>query len=226
MQKQNGSLLTTALENSNFLSHFSFPAGQYAQLFHAEAGEHITEDGEELAYLYYMVSGRAKLYFTLPNGKISLIDFFEAPCFVGEMELLGAHTKSRAMQALVPCTCLALPVRRCRTLLLNDPVFLRHLCFYLAGKNNRNTSALAQNQTFPLANRLAAFLLLAAPGGIYREKHTQAAEYLGVSYRHLLYVLAGFTAQGFIKKEKSGYCIVNKAALLCLAQGMDPQAFS
>ena len=63
-------------------------------------------------------------------------------------------------------------------LLLNDTLFLRKLCVTLSHKNYRNIVSLTQNQSFPLVNRLAAFILLSQEGDLYHEKHTQAAEYL------------------------------------------------
>ncbi|WP_420910178.1 helix-turn-helix domain-containing protein [Mammaliicoccus lentus] len=53
---------------------------------------------------------------------------------------------------------------------------------------------------------------------MYDEKHTQVAQYLGVSYRHLLYVIADFVKKGYIEKEKSGYKILNLPKLKALAK--------
>ena len=211
------------LQRSDFLQCFSFDAAPYTQLYHAEATDYIVSEGAQLHHLFYLVAGRAKLYLTLPNGKVSLIDFFKAPCFVGEMELLGIQRQSRAVQALVPCYCLALPVDRCRQQLLQDARFLRRLCDYLGSKNYRTVLSLSQIKGFPLENRLAQFVLIAAPEGWYREKHGHAAEYLGVSYRHLLYVLADFVRLGYIAKDEGGYRIADRPALLSLAREMDPQ---
>ena len=110
-----------------------------------------------------------------------------------------------------------------RPLLLNDTLFLRKLCVTLSHKNYRNIVSLTQNQSFPLVNRLAAFILLSQEGDLYHEKHTQAAEYLGVSYRHLLYVLAQFIHDGLLIKSKKGYLIKNRKQLSGLALEMDPE---
>ena len=52
---------------------------------------------------------------------------------------------------------------------------------------------------------------------MYREKHTEVSEYLGVTYRHLLYVLADFVKKGFLKKTPQGYEITDMNALQKLA---------
>ena len=136
-----------ALNKSNFLSIFSFNAEPFVELIHFDVDDEITKEGEIPEHLFYLVSGQAKLFLTLPNGKRTLIDFFNAQCFIGEMELLGVHTHSRSVQALVPCVCLALPLDLCRTQLLNDARFLRKLSLYLGNKNMRNVASLAETKT-------------------------------------------------------------------------------
>lgn len=207
---------------SGYKERFSVDFLRDTRLFEVAAGEEIVRVGQQPAWLFYLVRGRARLYATSANGRVSLIDFFTAPCFIGEIELVDADHEPRAVQAIEACWCLALPMKQYRPLLLNDATFLRHLCIALSRKNYRNIVSLTQNQSFPLINRLAAFILLTQNCDIYREKHTQAAEYMGVSYRHLLYVIAQFTQEGVLIKQKAGYIIKNKSRLLNLAREMDP----
>jgi hypothetical protein len=65
----------------------------------------------------------------------------------------------------------------------------------------------AKNQNYELKNRLASYILLTEYNGVYCEKHTETAEFLGVSYRHLLYTLQQFVKEQFITKQKGGYLI-------------------
>lgn len=208
---------------SGYKERFSVDILRDTRLFEVAAGEEIVKVGQQPAWLFYLVRGRARLYATSANGRVSLIDFFTAPCFIGEIELVDADHEPRAVQATEACWCLALPMKQYRPLLLNDATFLRHLCIALSRKNYRNIVSLTQNQSFPLINRLAAFILLTQNCDIYREKHTQAAEYMGVSYRHLLYVIAQFSQEGVLIKQKAGYIIKNKSRLLNLAREMDPE---
>jgi CRP/FNR family putative post-exponential-phase nitrogen-starvation transcriptional regulator len=213
-------ILQRKLSESEFLSCFSFSIEQDIKLIYFDCNEFITVEGEELNQLYYLHSGKAKLFMTLPNGKTSLIDFFEAPCFIGEMELLGITQHARAVQTLTPCYCFALPLHPYRKILLEDGQFLRKLSAYLATKNMRNTISLSETKAFPLTNRLAAFILLASHHDQYQEMHTNVADYLGVSYRHLLYVLAQFLEWGYLEKVNAMYVIKNRIALEQLANEM------
>lgn len=81
-----------------------------------------------------------------------------------------------------------------------------------------NTHNYSKNQAYPLENRLAALIVTTSTDGIYQEKHTEAAEFLGVSYDHLLYVLAGFVKENILKKSKGGYLITDPQALAALAE--------
>lgn len=218
----NEALKEQLIQESGYKQRFSVDILRDTRLVQMAAGGFIVKEGGQPAYLFYLVRGRAKLYATLPNGKVSLIDFFSAPCFISEIELVDADHEPRAVQAIEECWCLALPIKQYRTVLLNDATFLRHLCVTLSHKNYRNIVSLTQNQSFPLINRLAAFILLTQNCDIYREKHTQAAEYMGVSYRHLLFVIAQLTHDDVLVKQKAGYIIKNKPRLTALAREMDP----
>ncbi|SUG32419.1 DNA-binding transcriptional activator YeiL [Salmonella enterica subsp. arizonae] len=46
---------------------------------------------------------------------------------------------------------------------------------------------------------------------------------MGVTYRHLLYVLAQFTREGLLLKQKNGYIIKDKQRLTALALEMTPE---
>ena len=205
---KNDDLKQQLINNSGYRSHFSTDVLADTRLFHVVAGDYIVKEGSQPLHLFYLARGRAKLYATLPNGRVSLIDFFGAPCFIGAIE---------------ECWCLALSMKQFRPQLLNDALFLRNLCISLSQKNYRNIVSLTQNQSFPLLNRLAAFILLTQHDGIYHEKHTQAAEYMGVTYRHLLYVIAQLIHDGILAKQKTGYVIRNRKALTALAMEMAPE---
>lgn len=212
--------LATALNNSEFNSHFSFDIGQYSRLYRANAGDYILREGCTTDKLYYMLSGSARLRKSMPNGKATLLDFPSAPCFLGEMELLGVRSETLEVRATEQCLIIGVAVEECRELLLSDCVFLRFLCVYLGNKERRETQAISRMQSYPLANRLALFILEASVDGIYGERNTDAAEYLGVSYRHLQQVLKEFTEKGYIRKQNGGREIRNENALRELAAEM------
>ncbi|GAX02593.1 transcriptional regulator [Secundilactobacillus pentosiphilus] len=218
MQKIDDSKLKHVLmAECDYASLFGSNIAKHAQLMKFSPQEYIVKNQVKPDYLFYLVRGKAKLYDFLANGKDTLVDFFTPPCFVGEMELMDTKSEPFSVQVIDDCYCLALPVAKYKQQLLADPVFLRNVCLYLAHKNARNIKTASQNQGFTLSQRLSAFILLTSHDGRYHEKHTQVAEYLGVSYRHLLYVIAEFVKAGYLQKDQRGYRIKNEAGLQNLA---------
>ena len=192
---------------------FSFDISPYCTIKEFETDEFIIQEGECPDYLYYLLEGRAKLYLTQENGKISLINFLEAPCFIGEMELLNETRLPQGVKAISLCKCYRIDVSKCRERMLQDTKFLRYLCNFLSEKATQNTSNYMKNQSYPLKVRLAEFILKMSANGYYREPHTEVAEFLGVTYRHLLYVLAEFVKEGILQKTKYGYWVAEEEKL-------------
>lgn len=210
------------LAESDFERCFSFSIKEDVRLYIADKGDDILKEGEKSdGFLYYMVSGRAKLFCSLSNGKTSLLDFLQGDCFIGELELLNVRKSTMGVKALSPSFLLALPIEKYRSRLLSDACFLRILCMTLAKKEEQRVHALSSTQGFPLANRLAHFVLFAAFDGIYTERNTDASAYLGVSYRHLTQMLGEFTQYGYLKRAQGGYCITNEQALKLLADELN-----
>ncbi|WP_019228631.1 transcriptional regulator YeiL [Sedimentibacter sp. B4] len=197
--------------------YFGFDIRPYITVVQFEPGDLILKEGDEPEFLYYLVDGRAKLFLSHDNGRISLINFLSAPCFIGEMELIEAQVTSNGVKAITACTCFAVRIISCKEKLLNDTTFLRYLCVFLGKKAIGNTYNYSRNQSYSLDVRLATFILLTATNGYYRERHTEVAEFLGVTYRHLLYVLAYFVKTGILEKTPQGYHIADVKKLKRIA---------
>lgn len=208
--------------DATLLSYFSFDVRPYLKEGRFAPGEVIISENEFPHTLYYLTEGRVKFHTTHANGKISIMRFGQAPFFLGEMELLDPTVPARGATAITPCACYMIDTTQCREKLLADARFLRHICLFLCERNRSTVSHYTQSVAYPLQNRLAAFLLLTARSGVYRERHTEAAEYLGVSYRHYLYVLADFCKKGYLQKTPQGYLLRDRDALHALEAEIRP----
>ena len=215
--------ILTAEERSYYLDKypiddfFSFDIEPFLEVCKFDKGEWIFQEGSFPDTLYYMIEGKAKIYMTHKNGKVSLIEYPEPPRFMGEIELLNEARYTKGIQTVTETICFSI-TQSCKEKLLTDVLFLRKLCVFLGEKAFKMTSKYTQNQAFPLENRLAAFIQFSSDQGVYKEKHTEICEYLGVSYRHLLYVLAQFCEEKILEKKKNGYHIINEKRLSELAQ--------
>lgn len=93
------------------------------------------------------------------------------------------------------------------------PCVLKKLSITLATKAVYRSKNLAKTYAYPFENRFASFILTTDQNGYYLEKHTEAAEYLSVSYRHLLYTLQVFINEGLLEKAGRSYLIKNREGL-------------
>ncbi len=53
--------------------------------------------------------------------------------------------------------------------------------------------------------RLARYIHFTRRGAMFEERLTEAAEYLGVSYRHLQRIIARFCDEGILERTRGGY---------------------
>ncbi|MEH7108129.1 MULTISPECIES: transcriptional regulator YeiL [Bacillaceae] len=196
----------------------SFPIEEFIEIHEYKRDEWIIREGMRPNYLFYVMEGKAKIYITHQNGKVSLINFINENDYIGEMELLNEVYYTKGIQTTTRTICYAIPFQRYREKLLNDVLFLRELTKFLSLKASTMAEKYSQSLAFPLENRLADFILQTADEEVYREKHVMVCDFLGVSYRHLLFVLADFCNKGYLQKEGRYYRILQPSALMELAE--------
>lgn len=205
------------LEHNSIGHLFSIPVEEFMEVREYQRDEWIIQEGFRPEFLFYVIEGKAKIYVTHQNGKVSLINFINANDYIGEMELLNDVYYTKGIQASTKMICLALPFHRYRTQLLNDVKFLGELTKFLSVKSTLMATKYSQSLAFPLENRLADFILQTADKGIYKEKHVTVCDYLGVSYRHLLHVLTQFCEKNYLQKVGRNYQIKQYDSLCELA---------
>ena len=191
---------------------FSFDISPYVDLVRFEPDEFLFSEGDEPTTLYYLIKGRTKLFVTHEHGRSTL------GRFLGEIEMIQSQKAARGVQTVTECICYRIRCRECLEQILADNHFLRYLCVYLGKEAHQNVNHFIQNQAYPLNVRLAEFILISASRGYYREKHTETAEFLGTTYRNLMYALADFVKKGYLKKTKQGYLLADEDALQNLVE--------
>lgn len=180
---------------------------KYGHIEVFDRNEKIIKYNRDVEHLHFLISGKAKIYMIHEDGKQSLIQFLNSGDFIGELTLLGVEDTPKDVVAISECICLSFPLISSKDELLLNNDFLQILCKYIGKKMLKRTEMYAKNQNYELKNRLASYILLTEYNGIYCEKHTETAEFLGVSYRHLLYTFQQFVKDQFITKQKVGYLI-------------------
>ena len=209
------------INKCNIKDMFNTDMTKYMELYHFKKGEHICSSGEELNYLYFFLSGRAKVYISAPNGKSLLIRFYSPIQIIGDTEILNNTTIDCNIQAIKDCLCLAIPRDIIEKIALKDAKFLSYTCKQLAFKLASASLSSSINMLYPLENRLASYILAtySTEEGYDNSSDTltQISEQLGTSYRHLLRVLDKFCVEKIIKKDGKNITILNIEKLEKLA---------
>lgn len=199
-----------------FQQLFSTSLPEIAHLEVFQPAEKIIQIDQGTETLYILLKGKAKIYMIHEDGKQSIIQFIQRGELIGELSLLGVEEHTKDVVAQEMCTCLAIPLTKQRENLLNDLHFSQQLNVYLAKKLLSRTERFSEGLNYPLLNRLAAFILYTENDGEYREKHTEVAEYLSVSYRHLIHTFQQLVEMELIVKDKPTYHIIKRTKLEAL----------
>ncbi|WP_249664109.1 cyclic nucleotide-binding domain-containing protein, partial [Lysinibacillus sp. D4B1_S16] len=101
--------------------------------------EWIFQEGSFPETLYYMIEGKAKLYMTHKNGKVSLMEYLEGPLFMGEIELLNEARYTKGIQTVTKTIYYSI-TQSCKEKLLAVVLFLRRLRVFLGEKATKMTS--------------------------------------------------------------------------------------
>jgi CRP/FNR family transcriptional regulator, putaive post-exponential-phase nitrogen-starvation regulator len=218
MKKYKGKKKQVYLEEHSIAHLFSFSVEDFIEVHEYQRNDWIIQEDKRPDFLFYVIEGKAKIYITHQNGKVSLINFINANEYIGEMELLHDVYYTKGIQASTKTICFALPIYYYRKQLLEDAKFLRELTKFLSVKATEMAAKYTQSLAFPLENRLADFILQTADQGTYKERHVTVCDYLGVSYRHLQHVLRQFCDKGYLYKEGRNYQIRQYHSLKELAQ--------
>ena len=177
-------------------------------------GEFICMQGNALEYVMIFIKGKAKVFFTSPNGKTLLMAYYTQMGLIGDSELMGDQkTATSGVQAITDVECIGIPLNRYKNYLKNNIKFMNIVGLELANKLHNNTTNNAFNILHPLEARVCTYILMTNEDGFFKEKLTDLSEFMGTSYRHLLRTLERLCDDGIIKKEDRGYQVVDLSLL-------------
>ncbi|WP_238904355.1 cyclic nucleotide-binding domain-containing protein [Clostridium sp. YIM B02506] len=199
---------------------FSNDMKPYMHLFKFNKGEHICRVQEDLEYLYFFVSGKAKVYTVMSNGKSLLLCFYIPFKVIGDVEFMYFNKADCSVQAIEETYCVGIAFEHIRKYSIEDSKFLRFICDGLAEKLTRLSKYSSINLLYPLENRVASYILSNKEKNTFKENLTETAELLGASYRHLLRTLNSLCSKSIIRKKKNYYEIIDEEVLRGLAEDL------
>lgn len=170
-----------------------------------QKGEYLCQQGRPMTHLLLLVEGRVKVCAIGPAAKTLLFCYNEPGALIGEVELMTQEPASSTLQAAGPVRCLSIPLEQYRPILQGNIQFMNRIALMMARIVARNSINDSFNILLPLDTRLRAYLFLNSRDGVFSGRLTETAEYLGVSYRHLLRTLNELCSKGDLRKLNRGY---------------------
>lgn len=208
------------MQRWDIAAYFSTNVTSAMHLYRFRAGENIFNEGETLSHFYFLVEGQVKAYRTFYNGRVSVVELSKALDVLGEVELVGARNTTIAVQATCECYCLGFAMAECRDALLQDNKLVIFVARRLGERLRSISRHQAMNASYTAEESLALYITRTKHGDMFTERLTEAADYLGVSYRHLQRTIAKLCAEGVLERVKGGYRILRQDRLYELTKGM------
>ncbi|TGY43261.1 transcriptional regulator YeiL [Clostridium sartagoforme] len=207
-------LLNKYINTHNIDNLFSSNIKENIELLFFDKRELIIQEGEEITHLMFFVEGKAKVYMTLKNGRLLLLDFYKELDTLGDMELITNDIAACNVESIESCVCLGIPVKFLKNNYDKDIKLLNFLCNSLGEKLKRSSKNSTINLLYPLENRLASYIISIGVNKYdkefrFDETLTIISELLGASYRHLHRTLNKLCEKGILFRKEDSYLIVD-----------------
>lgn len=210
-------IIDNILQETGFTHHFSFSIRPCIRITEYDKGEYIIQNTDQLNRILYLIKGTAKLYGFHKNGRQSLINFFTPYSLFGVPELFEEGKRPFPLVAQTACRFIEIDTGSCRSGLLQDAEFLRFCCSMALKQNVAQNRRYMSLTAYPSRNTFAACLLLLQNGGILSVKYSEIAEYLAISYRHLMYLISVMCDEKILERVPKGLRILDWDKVQALA---------
>ncbi|TXR59366.1 Crp/Fnr family transcriptional regulator [Bacillus sp. AY18-3] len=202
-------LIIHYLKTNKMLEIFSEIDTAYLQVNHFEKGELICNIDDAMDRLYFVVKGKVKVYTITPEGKKLILRFINPLAVVGDIELIQNSKAHNVVEACSDVIAISISHAVIRNKLLHDPIFMNFLLENIANTLKISTRFTALNLLYPVEVRVASYLLSISTdsnGNMYKKdldatSISSIADFIGVSYRHVIRVLQKFYKEKLIEKR-------------------------
>ncbi|HDR7659921.1 MULTISPECIES: Crp/Fnr family transcriptional regulator [Bacillus] len=202
-------LIIHYLKTNKMLEIFSEIDTAYFQVNHFEKGKFICNIDDAMDRLYFVVKGKVKVYTITPEGKKLILRFINPLAVVGDIEFIQNSKAHNVVEACSDVIAISISHAVIRNKLLHDPIFMNFLLENIANTLKISTRFTALNLLYPVEVRVASYLLSISTdsNGNMNKKDLDAtsissiADFIGVSYRHVIRVLQKFYKEKLIEKR-------------------------
>lgn len=178
------------------------------------SGETIFRQGCALETLLFVIRGTAKVCLNARNGRNLILCYYASEGMLGDVEFAtGESAATTTVIAITDFLCAAVPLLENAELLKGNLAFMNRVAEGLSRKLLRSCDAHVASALYTSEQRICSYILMARQNGWFREYLTDAAQTVGVSYRHVLRIMNALCEAGILGKTDSGYKIENMEAL-------------
>ncbi len=201
MKKINSSKQLHSLLEANHISSFFTSPDLPFELYQFAKGEFLNNKLDPSRYLLFPVSGSVRILHVRDDGTMYQIASGRSLTCLGDMEFASGRISPYLVEAVTSCRCIVLPLQNVRTILENDPVFLRFLLGQLAAKMDLSTASQAIPRS--LKERLDFYIRTQCTDNTLKGV-AKTASALAVSRRQLLRILKQMCEEGIMTKTGKG----------------------
>lgn len=199
----------------NIFDVFSKMNIEHFQVNHFKKGTNICDKDDEINRLYFVVKGKVKVYTITPEGKKLILRFINPLAIVGDIELIQNSKAHNVVEGCSDVETISISFEVIRKTMLHDPIFMSFLLENIASTLKISTGFTALNLLYPVEVRVASYLLSISTdstGKVYKEdidsvSISSIADFIGVSYRHVIRVLQKFYKENLIEKKNGAILI-------------------
>ena len=211
--------LARKVEAAGILARFTHWASYRRQYLAFRAGEQIVTAGDTVDGFYLLLAGRIRVYTLNPEGKLLTLIVCRAgePTLLGDVEYLTGQTSPNHVEAVEDAVLLKVFYDRER--MERDIALYHFLVRMLLLKMEMSSVESSRRMLYALPQRFAGYLLDMADGDRFTGSYTEAAGYLGCSYRQLMRIVSSFYRDGLLCREGKSTRILDPARLRQMAEG-------
>lgn len=181
-----------------------------------EKGEFICRERSLMTRLYYLDSGRCRVFRDLSSGLTILYRIYLPGAVLGDIELFTGMDASCSVQCMTEARALSIPMKILRDNTADYSEMLFRLAGGIARKMHENTINDSIDTAYSLEIRLAHYYLAFTDPMLKADNLGQLAAWMGCSYRHLTRSHAHLVSIGALRKSGTGY----SADDACLLEGI------
>ena len=184
----------------------------------------IIKESNPINHIYFIVSGKIKVYKEYENGKTLLLQFVNGICSMGDLEYINEmESATGSVKAVNEVKLFMVSYQELRERYEDNKNFNNYLIRHLSKRFLSSNNKAGFNLIYSLETRLSSYILSMSNNmtktGVTLDNLQDLSDNLGSSYRHLHRALKELTSKGVIERHRNHITILNINKLEELARG-------